>query len=578
MPRHTEGAVEMGGYGDGTGVSGMRAASSLVSLSALCLVLVLVPTGAPLTGVDGDAGPDVWIFPSELAPAGEDWLYLRDDEPLLTGQRVVELIAVGDLMLGRGVSDRIDPLGAVAPWLQAADLALGNLECVIAEGGTPRPGPYRLRAPVSTAATLREAGFDVLGLANNHALDLGPAGLAEMATRLQAADMDIVGAGVDAEVAAQALIREINGVRLAFLAFNAVPDPQDRPGEFGWRPAVWDRERAMAAIRRARTGADAVVVSIHWGYEYDLRPDPVQREMARALVEAGADLILGHHPHVVQGTHADVEGSRGRFVAYSLGNLLFDQQQGETKQGLALRAFLDQQGLRAVQALPVWSGPRPRWMDSSEAGSLLARVQPPPQRVGFSCATPVTPADELCRPTEVAQMPASGSFEVGAIDLTGDGVLEQVRRIEEQVSVYQGGVHVWRGLPEWRVVDLALGDPNDDGRAEMLLALWKPDGAGVPRSHPFIIGFREGMVRILWGGSAVVDPIHEVELGDVDGDGKEELVVLEGRDGAAVLSVWRWHGWGFSLLWRSAPGRYRDLVLEPAGAGEPLVVTAAIDP
>ena len=165
------------------------------------------------------------------------------------------------------------------------------------------------------------------------------------------------------------------------------------------------------------------------------------------------------------------------------------------------------------------------------------------------------------------------------MDLTGDGIPEHVRRMRDRVVVYQGAREVWRSPEEWRVVDLALGDPNDDGRNELMLALWKPglDGLeppgdwdeGTPRSRPFIVGYRGGVYRALWGGSAVTNPIHEVELGDVDGDGVEELVVVEALgDGSTerLVSVWRWHGWGFSNVWRSQPGLYSDLRLGPDGA------------
>jgi hypothetical protein len=184
----------------------------------------------------------------------------------------------------------------------------------------------------------------------------------------------------------------------------------------------------------------------------------------------------------------------------------------------------------------------------------------------------------MCRTVNVSQTQEAGAFRPGATDLTGDGVAEQVRLEEQRVIIYRDGIETWRGLPEWRVVDLALGDPNDDGRSELLLALWKPDAAGVPHSHPFIIGYREGAYRILWGGSAVADPIREVELGDVNGDGVQELIVLEERDEGCTVTVWRWHGWGFSLMWRSPPGRYRDLALMAGGADCPPIISVAVEP
>ena len=526
--------------------------------------------------------------PGRPAPSLVDypWLYMRGGAPPEAGEQTVEVVAVGDVMLGRAVAGVEQPLAGVAAWLRAADVSLGNLECVVAQGGTARPGPYRLRAPLSAVEALRAAGFDVLGLANNHTLDYGSEGLAEMAGRLQAAGIDLVGAGPNAAVAARPLIREVGGLRLAFLAFNAVPDPGSvgdpslrsraglrpagtdlRPEGPGWTRAGWDRDEATAAIAAARAQADAVIVSVHWGYEYDLRSDPAQRADAQAMVDAGADLVIGHHPHVVQGT----EVSGDSFVAYSLGNLVFDQQQAETRQGLALRAFFDEQGLRAVQALPVWAGPRPRLMALEEAASLLARVQPPPRRTGYVCD------GSGCQPDGVSQAAAGGPFRAGAIDLTGDGVPEQVQLLREQVTIYGDGVAVWRTPPEWRVVDAALGDPNDDGRGEVFLAFWRPDGPDLVGSHPFIVGYRRGAYRVLWGGSAVEDPILEADLGDVDGNGVQELVVLAERAEGRVVGVWHWYGWGFSEVWRSPPGRYRDLVLLPGQAGAPPTISIGVE-
>lgn len=152
-------------------------------------------------------------------------------------------------------------------------------------------------------------------------------------------------------------------------------------------------------------------------------------------------------------------------------------------------------------------------------------------------------------------------------DLDADGAPETVYREGKRVRVERDGATVWESDPAWTVVDVAVGDLFNDYRQEVLMALWKPDAADTPRSHPFIMGHRHGRYDLLWGGSAVAAPIRELDIGDVDGDGQNELVVLEGNykeptDAAAhFVTVWRWNGWGFTILWRSAEGRYGGLQL-----------------
>jgi len=544
----------------------LRGTARFGALAFAVAVLILGP--APPSGAAG-------------TPSGV-WVYLRGGEVPTADERLVEVLAVGDVMTGRGLAERPDLFSHVAGALRAADLAIGNLEGAVVSGPqaggpetgeslageslagepsagesptgaspavrTPAAEPLTLLLPLETPAALAEAGFDLLGLANNHALDAGPAGLAESRLRLRAA-------GLEPVEATRAVVREIDGLTVATLAWNDL--------------GASDREALLAAVSEARAAADIVLVLVHWGQEYQRHPVLPQRELAGELLEAGADAVLGSHPHVVQDlqlVQARQTEGRPRLVAYSLGNFAFDQGWDDTAQGLALRLLFDAEGLRAAQALPVWTAPRPRWMNPESAAALLDRILPP-ERLGFACSA------EACAPVEVPDDTRSGIFGSGAIDLTGDGVPEIVRRQGEAVEVLQGEHSVWRSPPEWMIRDLALGDPNQDGRFEALLAIDKAEGT----SQPFVVGYRGGSYHDLWGGSPVHAPILEVELGDLDGDGLQELAAIEAApDGSArYLTVWRWHGWGFSLVWRSPAGEYHDLVLLPAANDRPARMSVA---
>jgi hypothetical protein len=482
------------------------------------------------------------------------WVYLRDGRPLRANEHAVDVLAAGDLMPGRGLAGTPGLFAGVADTLRGASLAVGNLEGAVASaplagGSAPASdlaGPLVL--PLDTPAQLARAGFDLLSLANNHSLDAGPAGLEETRRRLADAGLGAVAQGGVVE-------RQIGGMTFDFVAWNDLGTP--------------DGEPLLETVRQARSRADVVVVMVHWGQEYQRHPVLPQRQLAAALLEAGVDAVLGAHPHVVQDLQLVPPagaGDRARLVAYSLGNFAFDQGWDDTAQGLALRLWFDAGGLRAVQALPLWAAPRPRWMAPDSAAALLARIAPP-ERIGFTCSA------DACRPAEVPGEVRSGIFTSGAIDLTGDGVPELVRLQGSEAEILQGGQVVWRSPPEWRVRDLALGDPNADGRYEVLLAV---DGAG-GTSQPFVIGYRGRLYRQLWGGSPVSDPIFEVALADLDGDGSDELAAIEAVPGGAAraLTVWRWHGWGFSLVWRSPPGAYHDLIVLPAAGDQPVRLSVA---
>ena len=267
---------------------------------------------------------------------------------LLSGSQVqaksFSLALVGDLMLGRNVAAAHQQDGwagtfsAISNELQSADLALGNLESPLgtSDNTSSIGNSYNLCADPSAAEILAEAGFDALATANNHRADCGS---------------DTIGSTEDVLTRSGILpINEnnnpleltVNGIKLALLAYDDIS-------------AAIDLEEALATIREASTRNDLIIVSIHWGMEYQNGATPRQRELAALMAQAGADLIWGHHPHVLQ-PMAWIEGKSGKtttFVAYSMGNALFDQTMlAETQRSAMLVITMNQEGVVDVNFLP----------------------------------------------------------------------------------------------------------------------------------------------------------------------------------------------------------------------------------
>jgi poly-gamma-glutamate synthesis protein (capsule biosynthesis protein) len=268
----------------------------------------------------------------------------------------LSLIAVGDILMHQDVKHAadLDPNGFQALWadlvpmFREADLAFGNLETPVAPA-TGRPGvPFQFNAPGSLPAALRASGFTVLSTANNHAFDQGAKGVRETLNRLRAQHLVAIGSGEDRPCAESSQIVERRGLRVAFLGFTDIfnLDLNRRANEPWVRPL--DLEPALQAVREARGQADLVVVSLHWGNEYQHLPTKRQRDIARSLVTAGCDVILGHHPHMLQPVELLEAEGRKALVAYSLGNFISNQDRmyradlfpvaaGDNRDGAALR-------------------------------------------------------------------------------------------------------------------------------------------------------------------------------------------------------------------------------------------------
>lgn len=305
---------------------------------------------------------------------------------LVQDQRALTLVAVGDIMLDRSVGQKIERHGTGYPFehmsdlLAHADIAFGNLEGPLAARCERGGNSISFKAKPLYAQGLVLAGFDVLSLANNHSADCGPNGLSQTIETLRASGIRSSGAGKTPAEAERAVILNVEGTRVAVLAFSAFSSKSlsQRGGRLSIAPA--SVESVRRAVLAARRDADVVLASFHWGQEYSSQASVEQVRLAQAAVEAGADLVIGHHPHVLQGLQLvrRKEEARPSLIAYSLGNFVFDAQRAWDKrlvESVVLRCRLSARGLESAEVVPVvLEGFRPRPASDDESQSILARL------------------------------------------------------------------------------------------------------------------------------------------------------------------------------------------------------------
>jgi poly-gamma-glutamate synthesis protein (capsule biosynthesis protein) len=304
-------------------------------------------------------------------------------------ETTLEFVAVGDILLDRGVARQIERNGArivfarVRDMLSNADLAFGNLECPLTTKCYKAGGRISFQANPRYVESLTDAGFDIVSLANNHSMDCGRTGLLETMRNLKRSGLRWCGAGKTLAEAEAPVILYVKGIRVAFVGFTAIAPPasaslkEDEP-----TVALASRAELQRAVAAARLKADVVVASLHWGVEYASRPNDEQKDLARAAVEAGADLVIGHHTHTLEGMEliarrTDAE-TRYALVAYSLGNFAFDSTRAPGKrvtESAILRCKLSRNGLVSAEVIPiVLENYLPRPTSQDEAQSILARL------------------------------------------------------------------------------------------------------------------------------------------------------------------------------------------------------------
>jgi len=288
----------------------------------------------------------------------------------------LHLVAVGDIMLDRSVEDKIEANGCasiveqVADHLRQGDIVFGNLECPLSTVGPHQPyGPCVFRADPKTVEVLTLGSFDIVSLANNHALNSGRAALLQTMDHLEQAGIAYVGAAPTKAHGSAPTFITVRDIRVGFLAYTDLSFECS-----SYSKVDQDLTRLRQQIKRARNNCNLLIVSYHWGEEYRRKPTSRQVKVAHASIEAGADVVLGHHPHVLEG----IELYQNRPILYSMGNFIFDQRSGERMEsGIFDLYYVQSRGWR-VEMTPVWipwSRLGPEYATRQKRDRIAQRIQ-----------------------------------------------------------------------------------------------------------------------------------------------------------------------------------------------------------
>ncbi|MFQ5937514.1 MAG: CapA family protein, partial [Acidiferrobacterales bacterium] len=368
--------------------TGLRAARALFVVGTCLLVVAcaaMAPTVTPETPAPAEIRPAEPVpAPSEAAPTPEPATPPLPPAAIEAPTRELHIAAVGDIMLGGSAAPEVAKRGYDYPFrhvrssLRSADIAFGNLEGPLTDIGTPdRHKRYVFRSPsAQVAPALAAAGFNIVSLANNHTMDYGVEGLKQTLAALNRAGIEHVGAGMNLQEARRPAFLTAGGHTVAFLAYSLTfPErfwaSSDRPGT-----AFGHKQQVDADIRAARSEADIIVVSFHWGREATTELRDYQSELGHAAIEAGASVVLGHHPHILQG----IERYRDGIIFYSLGNFVFGSYSRIAQRTVIALLRFQNARLIEVRLIPLNVNNievvfQPRPLSSAEATQLIEELQ-----------------------------------------------------------------------------------------------------------------------------------------------------------------------------------------------------------
>lgn len=485
----------------------------------------------------------------------------------------ISLIAVGDIMLSRYVAQKINelndpdfPFQNISWFLKGGDITFGNLENPITPGRNIKITEMILRADPIMASALQNAGFNILSLANNHLPDFGTKGVTDTLQYLKDAHIKHIGAGKSREEAYEPQYININGLRLAFLAFT---DPHIAPDGYsaddGPKTAALNSDNMKISITNAAKEADFVIIYLHLGTEYSQEPDENQIYYSHLAIDAGADLVIGSHPHVVQ----KVELYKGKYMLHSLGNFIFDQLWSEeTRESIAVRISIGVNGVECMEFLPLYIN------DAVQpivlAGESAVKVV---DKLGLPLISENIPVWDSNNETFVSKeryvlnnIKTPRNFRLTQsrqYDLDGDGNPEDINLKDGHLFIKGGRETLWESPTNWWVDSFFVGDATNNGQPELCLSVWKEGSFGPykpfwveeedtnVKNHLFIYRLENSELKPIWQSSNLDYPIIKAALMDLDGDGDNELVIREGSytdPKRQELGLWKWDEWGFKRI------------------------------
>ncbi len=308
---------------------------------SLLLLFLLISLSSVLTGCQGQSIP---IGATEQTGPNEPVPTPIPEPELIAQKETITLTALGDILMHNTLiwsgsqpdgSYAFNFFGAVGELMEEGDYCTTNLEAALAGSEGGYTGYPLFNSPDAIADHLKDYGVDGVITANNHILDRGYRGAVRTVEVLEKAGLDVLGVRKNPGDSGY-LIKDIRGVKVGYLAYTYGTNGLSLPSEHQYFINMLEKEQILQDIRQLRTQVDLLILVLHWGVEYSTEPTNEQRTLAREFLTAGADAIIGSHPHVIQPVeYFNIDGKE-KFVAYSIGNFIGDQRGQERNSGVIL--------------------------------------------------------------------------------------------------------------------------------------------------------------------------------------------------------------------------------------------------